>query len=302
MRSLVLLGAVVAVLVTAGAAAPAPERRLPEIIQLPRGFQPEGIATSGPRFFVGSIPTGAIYSGDLRTGRGGLLVRPQEGRAAIGVAVSGRKLFVAGGPTGKAFVYDARTGVKLDTYTLTREPTFINDVVVTPEAVWFTDSLRPFLYRITIRRDGSLGPQAQAVPLTGDIEYQEGFNVNGIDATPDGFSLVIVQSNTGMVFHVETSGVAHEIDLGAGGVPNGDGVLLDGHMLYVVQNRLNQIAVIEVSEDMHTGEIVRLITHEEFDVPTTIDSFRTFLYAVNARFGTEPTPSTKYWLTRVPKE
>jgi hypothetical protein len=75
----------------------------PPVIPLPNGFQPEGIAVGrGPTFFVGSIPTGSIYSGNLRTGEGQVLVPPQEGRAAIGLDFDYRSgyLFVAGGPTG----------------------------------------------------------------------------------------------------------------------------------------------------------------------------------------------------------
>ena len=85
----------------------------PEVIPLPPGFQPEGIAIGrGTTFFVGSIPTGAIYKGDLRTGEGDVLVDPVGGRAAIGLAVdsAGQRLYVAGGPTGQAYVYDTETG------------------------------------------------------------------------------------------------------------------------------------------------------------------------------------------------
>ena len=46
------------------------------------------------------------------------------------------------------------------------------------------------------------------MPLTGDIVYQAGFNVNGIDATPNGKRLIIVQSNTGQLFKVNRRGVA----------------------------------------------------------------------------------------------
>ena len=57
------------------------------------------------------------------------------------------------------------------------------------------------------------------MPLTGDIVYQPGFNVNGIDATPNGETLVIVQSNTGLVFTVDEEGVTKQIDLGGALVP-----------------------------------------------------------------------------------
>ena len=49
--------------------------RFPAVIQLPTGFQPEGIEIGkGTTFYVGSVATGAIYRGDLRTGQGAILV------------------------------------------------------------------------------------------------------------------------------------------------------------------------------------------------------------------------------------
>ena len=109
---------------------------------------------------------------------------------------------------------------------------FVNDVVVTKRAAWFTDSMRAFLYKVPIGPNGELGTP-EAVPLTGDIVYQSGFNVNGIDATPNGKKLIIVQSNTGKLFKVNRSGVARLINLG-GATVTGDGLLLHGKRLYAV--------------------------------------------------------------------
>ena len=50
-------------LLAAGAGASSSATPFPATIALPTGFQPEGIAIHRGRFFVGSIPTGAIYSG-----------------------------------------------------------------------------------------------------------------------------------------------------------------------------------------------------------------------------------------------
>ena len=190
MRRLALIvGAVLIAL--AAVAAPAADEPFPEKIALPNGFQPEGIAVApGGTFYVGSIPTGAIYRGDVRTGSGAVLVPAASGRAAIGVELDklGR-LFVAGGPTGRAFVYDTESGALIASYQLTTESTFVNDVVVTGSGAYFTDSLRQFVYRIGISPNGELAPSAQAIPLTGDIAYTSGFNANGIDATADGTML-----------------------------------------------------------------------------------------------------------------
>ena len=84
--------------------------------------------------------------------------RPRAERAAIGVAVDRRdRLFVAGGPTGHGYVYDANTGDTIADYKFTDAAAFINDVVVTRTAAWFTDSLNAFLYRVPIAADGTLG-------------------------------------------------------------------------------------------------------------------------------------------------
>lgn len=102
-----LLTAVALVLlVLAPAAAALP---FPDVIDLPDGFQPEGIATGrGTTFFVGSLADGAVYRGDLRTGRGQVLVPGREGAVTVGIEVDRRnRVFAAGGATGQAAVYDA---------------------------------------------------------------------------------------------------------------------------------------------------------------------------------------------------
>jgi hypothetical protein len=280
----------------------------PKTIALPTGFQPEGIAIHGKTFYVGSITTGAVYSGDLRTGSGALLVQPVAGRSSIGVEFDRRndRLFVAGGNTGKGFVYDADDGSLIKEYQLTTlTPRFINDVVVTRHGAFFTDSNNKQLYRVSIGRHGSLGDVAETIPLTGDLVMAPGNNANGIDATANGKWLVIVQTNLGKLFRVNPrNGVTSEIDLGGGNVVNGDGILLEGRTLYVVQNRSNQIAVVKLNHRLKKGVIKRLITDPLFDVPTTIDDVGDLLYAVNARFGTTaPTPpaAAAYNLVRVEK-
>jgi sugar lactone lactonase YvrE len=57
----------------------------------------------------------------------------------------------------------------------------------------------------------------------------------------------VIQSNTDRLFRVDpASGVTTRVDLGADAVPNGDGMLLSGRTLYVVQNQLNQVAVVRL--------------------------------------------------------
>jgi sugar lactone lactonase YvrE len=302
MRRILLLTAFLAVLTSSAALAKA---SFPDVIALPNGWQPEGIAIgNGTTFYVGSIPTGAVYRGDLRTGKGSTLVAGATGRSAIGVAHDRGRLFVAGGGTGKAFVYDARSGSLVREIQLATGggATFVNDVVVTKRAAYFTDSNRAVLYRVALSKNGAPAAQSQAVPLTGDFQLVPGFNLNGIDATPDGKTLVVVQSANGKLFSVAaSSGVTKEISLGGATVPNGDGLLLHGRTLYVVQNQLNRIAVVSLAKGLGSGSIARTITNAAFDVPTTIDRHGNRLYAVNARFNAPPGPSTTYSVVQVPR-
>lgn len=282
-------------------------RELPKTIALPTGFQPEGIAIHGKTFFVGSIPTGAIYSGDVREpDEAEILVDPVAGRAAIGVEYDRRhdRLFVAGGGTGKAFVYDADDGTLLKEYQLTTlSPRFINDVVVTRRGAFFTDSNNQQLYKVPIGPGGTLGAASETLPLTGDLSYSAGFNLNGIDAAKHGKWLLAVQSNEGRLFRINPrNGETRELVLTGGNVMTGDGILLQGKRLFVVQNTMNQIAVIRVDRRLTEGTIKRLIKDPLFDVPTTIDDVgHQTLYAVNARFGVPPAdrPTAAYNLVRV---
>jgi sugar lactone lactonase YvrE len=260
----------------------------PQVIQLPKGFQPEGIEVGrGTTFYVGSVANGAIFRGNLRTGTGSILVQGATGKAATGIELDNRnRLFVSGASTGKANVYNARTGAPIRTYTFASAPTFINDAVATRTGVFFTDSNKAVLYRIPIGPGGALG-NAETIPLTGDFQLVSGFNLNGIDATANGRTLIAVQSNTGKLFRIDpATGATREISLGSESVPNGDGILLTGRTLYVVQNQLNRVAVIALSSDLSTGRVVTRLSDKDFDVPTTIDDHGRRLYAVNARFGT----------------
>lgn len=287
------------VLVAVGVGPAVAKDALPSTINLPTAWQPEGIAIKGHTFYVGSIPTGSVYRGDLRTGQGAPFI-VRTGRAATGLEVKGDRLFVSGASTGKAFVYNVKTGADVATYTF--DPGFINDVVVTKNGAYFTNSNVAALFRVPIQ-NGQLGSTPQRIPLSGDFKLATtGLNANGIEATRNGKWLIIVQTATAKLFRVNPStGATVEIDLGGGSVPNGDGLLLDKkNRLFVVQNRSNQIAVIDLNKDLTSGKIVSTITDARFAIPTTIDDYKNFLYAVNAKFGSPPA-STSYEVVQVAK-
>jgi hypothetical protein len=88
--------------------------------------------------------------------------------------------------------------------------------------------------------------------------------------------------------------------VGGATVATGDGILLDGRTLYVVQNTMNQIAVIRVNGALTSSTIRTRITDSRFMVPTTIDEHGRRLYAVNAHFGAQPS-STDYEVLQLRK-
>ena len=278
-------------------------RAFPDEIGLPGGFAPEGIATGrGATFYAGSLSLAGIWRGDYRTGEGALLV--DGGGPFVGMAVDARnRLWVAGGPAGVGYVFDADTGANLETFAFTTDASFVNDVVVTTDAAYFTDSFRGIIYRVSVARDGAIGTVTE-LDLTALAPAEPNvFRLNGIEATPNGKMLVAVNSTAGELYAIDVDdpAAATTIDLGGATVAAGDGLLLHGRTLYVVRNQLNLVAVIELAPDLASGTVISELSADGFDVPTTIARFGGDLYAVNARFGTPVTPETAYWVTRVDK-
>ena len=307
MRKVVLLVCLAAILsagLAAGAAAMT-ARSFPSIIPLPDGFRPEGIVDGrGHELFAGSLANGAIYRANARTGEGEVLVPGETGRVTVGLAFDPRTgyVFAAGGPTGMAHVFDSRTGEEVASYTLTAPGTFINDVVVTKDGAYFTDSGQASLFVLPLSPDGGLPAAPQALPLTGEwVQVAGEFNANGIEATRNGKTLIVVNSEVGTLYAVDPeSGEATAIDLGGASVTSGDGLLLRGRILYVVRNFLNTIAVVKLAPDLASGAVVDELVDPDFRVPTTIASLGHRLYVVNARFDVQlPTPDTEYEIVRV---
>ena len=302
---------VIALLLLLAVALPAAARSaFPEIISLPTAFQPEGVAIgSGHDFYAGSLADGTIVAGDLRTGDSQVLVEGQAGQLAVGMSVDRRSgyLFVAGGTNGVGRVYDTGSGALLAEYPLFSGGPFgdfVNDVIVTRKAAYFTNSFAPVLYRVPLGARGTLPDPAdvETIALSGDWTQVPGpfvFNANGIEATPNGRSLIVVNSAAATLYRVNPdTGAATAIDLGGAPVTAGDGLVLQGRTLYVVQNQLNQIGVITLAPDLSSGTVGTPITNDAFVVPTTAALFGNSLYAVNAKFGTPPN-GTPYEIVRV---
>jgi sugar lactone lactonase YvrE len=298
--AVVVLGVALSVpLAGAAQAQPFPDR-----IDLPLGFQPEGITIGpGATAYLGSRTNGDIYAVNLRTGEGEIISEgPGEDFPSVGLKISNRGyLFVAGGPAGVGRVIDTRSGEIVQTYQFTdSSTTFVNDVVLTRDFAWFTDSQQAQLYRVPLGPGGTPSDDFETVPLTGDWDQVPGFNANGIAETPDRQALLVVNSTSGLLYRVDPeTGDATQVDLGGASVSSGDGLLVRGNTLYVVRNQLNQIDVFKIDADGTSGELVDTLTSGDFDVPTTVAAFGNSLYLPNARFGVENPETADYWITRI---
>ncbi|GHH47516.1 sugar lactone lactonase YvrE [Streptomyces umbrinus] len=273
------------------------QKNWPDRFPLPNGFQPEGIAIgSAPFAYFGSLANGDIYRASLATGRGSVISKgPGAGHPSVGLKIDRHgRLFVSGGSGGDLRTVDVRTGEIEKSYAV--GGTFVNDVILTPGAAWFTDSFAPQLYRLALDRHGRPGA-VRTVPLGGDWQQGTDFTANGIERTPDGSALLVVNAfaDGGTLMRVAPrTGVAAAVDLGGAKIPNGDGLLLLGRTLYVVQQQQNAIDVFRLNSAGTKGTVITRITDPRFRIPTTAAAWGDRLYLPNARFDVEPTPDTEY--------
>ncbi len=285
----------------------------PDTIALPDGFFPEGIAIGGRTAYVGSLVDGRIQRQDLKTGRStSFASSPGANKIAVGMDVDKRgRLWVAGGGPGLApdvtpgfRVYDTKNGTLLRDVRV--EAGFVNDVIVTRDAAWFTDSFSPQLIRVPIGRNGAIGAP-QYVTLGGDWKQADGFNANGIVATPNGRQLIVAQSTAPDVPGAALYAVpadskaavldARRIQLDAT-LPGADGLVLVGRTLYSVAGA-NGVVQVSLSHRLTRGRIVRTLPVPGSVTPTTADVFGSRLYVVDAKFPLFGDPTVPFATTAI---
>ena len=280
----ILLLSFVAAIATPAAASPPTK-----VIVLPGASSAEGIAAGrGSTFYAGDLFRGDIFRGDIRSGTAEPFIDAPTGRMALGMAVdlAHNLLFVAGGFTGQAYVYDIDTGATVATYQLDVPATsIINDVAVTNDGAWFTNSFQAKLYFVPVGPTGVPG-QLSTLAVTGPAADTSGdFNLNGIQATPDGKTLIVAHSGNGELYTIDPATGASATIAGVS-VPNVDGIVLGAGRLWAVQNFSNQVSRIRLAPDLSSGVIEHVITSDLFQVPSTAALFGSQLAVVNAKFDT----------------
>jgi sugar lactone lactonase YvrE len=254
----------------------------------------EGIAAGrGATFYAGDLFGGDIFRGDLQRGTAERFIDAPEGRMAVGMMadLAHQLLFVAGGFAGQAYVYDLRSGATVASYQLGAPGgSLVNDVALTKDGAWFTDSLQARLYFVPVSGAGVPGP-SRTLAVSGPAADTSGeVNLNGIRATPNGKTLIVAHSTTGRLYTVDPATGASAIIAGVG-VPNVDGIVLEAGRLWAVQNFSNQIARIRLAPDLASGVVEEVITSQLFQVPTTAARFGSRLAVVNAKFDTGIPPT-----------
>jgi sugar lactone lactonase YvrE len=278
-------------------ATPAAATRPAEVIVLPGATSAEGIAAGrGATFYAGDLFAGDIFRGNLQRGTAERFIDAPTGRMAVGMAVSvaHQLLFVAGGFTGQAYVYDTRSGATVASYQFgAPASSLVNDVALTKDGAWFTDSFQARLYFVPVSHTGVPGPTFRTLGLSGPAATLIGngaVNLNGIQATANGKTLIVAHSANAQLDTVDPATGASATIAGVS-VPNVDGIVLEAGRLWAVQNFSNQIARIRLAPHLISGVVEEVITSHLFQVPTTAARFGRRLAVVNAKFDTGIPPT-----------
>src|SRR5215208_7063971 len=134
-----------------------------------------------------------------------------------------------------------------------------------------------------------------------------GAGLNGIEGTPNGKTLILAAFTTGRLYTLDTETLeVNEIVLDEL-VPRGDGLVLSGKTLYVVQNLPSgavpgvpgQVAVVKLSNDLSSGEVVAHLNSADAPLvnPATADQFGNALYIIR-RAAPAPAPAS-FYITRI---
>jgi hypothetical protein len=295
--------AVAALPLVLAALSPAGAADRPDTISLVTGSSPEGISAGpGTTFFAGSRANGAVHVGDVGEGTVRELVPGKAGEVAVGLLYDAatKRIWVAGGNTGGITAYDSRTGAQLSTVN-TGAGRFLNDVAITRDAVYVTDSTKNEILVVPLGRSASLptaGTAARALTITGDYVQPRGFGLNGIRVLPggdllsvSGGVLYVIDPATGVADRVEVSGLPD----GRTKLSGGDGLELRGNTLYVVRgfHPAASVVVLRLGEGGRTATFVDEITDPDFNVPTTAALLAGDLLVVNGQFNDPATAPTE---------
>ena len=274
---------------------------------------PESIG-SDPRtgaFFTGSLIDGTVFRGSLDAANASVfLPAGSDGRTAVaGVKVDGEgRVWIADAFNGRVLVYD-QTGRLLHTFLLTGPgaPT-VNDIAFAGDTAYVTDSARPFLYRLNEQAVASPGTTTVApwLDVSASVTYRTGegplgVNLNGIVASPDGRTLLTVQTNTGTLFRVDVpTGTITPVAVEGAELLFGDGLLRVGDDLYVARNAANEIVRLRLGPGWRNAAAETTFTSDQLAFPTALTELRGRLLITNAQLNAGANPTLPFTVLDLP--
>jgi hypothetical protein len=277
------------------------------LLPLPSGVRPGGVAACGGTLFATSLTDGLILAVDLRTGLGRTLLAGVRGRALYGLRVDARTglLLVTGtqGGSGIVLAVDHRSGVVVRRWDVP-DARRLEDLVVTPDAVWVTDSGADRLLRIGRRRNGRLGPEPPSWLVLGVPWPGVGRRAHGIRALPDG-RLLLHHSTAGGLWTVSPAdGEVRPVPVTGGPrVIAGDRMEAAGDRLWI-PGGTSRDGVAELRLDDHHGRLtarwVRDLAHRGLRTPSTVTVSGGRLWAAGAASGPVAPAGRRYRVAGLP--
>lgn len=273
------------------------------------GVLPEGIEiTPGGHVYVTASGTGDVFAG--RLGEAALHVLSSGAAAgrssALGVHVDDRgRLFVVSPGAVDVLAPDGTLIQRLHLPEGQAATAYINDLVVTADAVYVTDSAQALVWRSELRGAG-VGPLEQWLDVHELMPaFQRGwFYLNGIDASPDGSRLLVSAQGLGALVRVETGTRAQQFvttDGSVFGTFGPDGLLVDGDVArgvlnYGAPDTGQGLYAARLSPDWRTATVVGHETESRsgspLDTPTTVALARAAegdrYVVVNSQLDTAP--------------
>jgi superoxide dismutase, Cu-Zn family len=262
-------------------------------------------------FFTGSLIDGTVYCGTLDAPTATVFLHAgSDGRTNVaGVKVDDQgRVWIADAFNGRVLVYD-ENGSLLHVFVLTGpgSPT-VNDIAFTRDVAYVTDSARPFLYRIDMRTAALPGTTTidPWVDVSGSVAYATGqgpfgVNLNGIVASPDGKTLLVVQTNTGVLFRVDVASRAiTRVRVEGGDLLFGDGLLRVGDELYVARNAANEILRLKLGPGWGSAAVDATLTNDALAFPTGLAMLRGRLLITSSQLDAGAHPTLPFTVVDLP--
>jgi sugar lactone lactonase YvrE len=270
------------------------------------GSQFEGIDVARDRrtFYVTEITGGEIHRGRVGDPRTVVWLDGDDAladgrRTAVGIATdrSGR-VYVAGGANRTAagssarapdfWVYDDDRRMLAALRMPVQGTVFLNDVVVAPDgAAFVTDSVTPRIFRVA--RDHGTWRATVWADATRVIRQTGTFGLNGIELAPDGRSLVVAQSDTGVLWRFDLATARPtRIDTGNAVLTDADGLVVEQRTLVAVRNQPHVLTYLRLARDATSARLFAEVATDPQRIFTTADVVHRRLLLVDSQFDENP--------------